>query len=132
MNSGTSTENSCQQGTYGGRLATDGTGNVMEITEADILNNETPMGGGVYIENYVNYDSLNMLDYQNLDIDSNTVFIQNKGNELYFPPEIVNSYSKINYKQTSVMGKEGYIHPINNYDINYIGQKTSKHISSNL
>lgn len=79
-------------------------------------------GGGIYTENFVDYNTLTENDYQNLKIDGETIFNKNKASQAYKPPIIATSYQNIQYSKTSLIDKEGLsIHPINNYDINYAG-----------
>ena len=60
-------------------------------------------------------------DYQNLTIDENTIFTNNKAKGYFNPPENVKDLTKINFERTTFTGtkKINPDSPLNNYDINY-------------
>lgn len=89
-----------------------------------IIGNSAPNGdgGGIYTADYVDYSALTEFDYQNITTSDTVVFRVNIASQPYLPPAIAASYTNIRYASTSIMGSNGYLNPINNYDINYIGQ----------
>ena len=60
-------------------------------------------------------------DYQNLTIDENTIFTNNKANGYFNPPENVKELTNIKFNRTTFTGtkKINPDSPLNNYDINY-------------
>lgn len=86
------------------------------ITNNNALND----GGGIYTENYNDYENLILSDYQNLDIDNTVKFEGNRAVSSHLPPDISNQYNNIKFSKTSIIDNDGkYLHPINNFDINY-------------
>jgi len=67
---------------------------------------------------------ISLTDYQNLTIGSDVIFSGNRANQAWVPPAIAQLLTNIQYASTSIpnpMG--GYFHPINNYDINFVGDE---------
>ena len=60
-------------------------------------------------------------DYQNLTIDENTIFTNNKAKGYFNPPENVKELTNIKFNRTTFTGtkKINPDSPLNNYDINY-------------
>lgn len=103
----------------GGGIYSKGT---VEITNSQIIDNISNFdGGGIYTADYGSYDALTSNDYQKLTISASTVFSGNTASRAYVPPEIATSYTNIKYGSTSIVSGGEYVHPINNYDINYRG-----------
>ncbi|MFV0394402.1 MAG: hypothetical protein ACK5LC_08395, partial [Coprobacillaceae bacterium] len=105
------------QAIYDGRgiwISKDSKLNIFEKNVQLKDNTSGGLGGSIYTDAVDDYTKLIAADYQNIGIDKYTIFTGNRANGVYQPPEIVNSYSDINFASTSVID-----HPINNYDINY-------------
>ncbi|MCC8122710.1 MAG: InlB B-repeat-containing protein, partial [Oscillospiraceae bacterium] len=89
-------------------------------TTAIINNVAANEGGGIYTADYSDYANLTASDYQNITTANTVVFAGNSASAAYAPPAIASSYANIGYASTSIVGSGGYLHPINNYDINYV------------
>lgn len=96
-------------------------GNVAVKDDSFIVENTADSdGGGIYTEDFNDYANLTLADYQNLEVDATVDFQKNSAATCYLPPAIVASYSNIEFASTSIMvDEENYLHPINNYDINF-------------
>jgi len=121
-----------QDGIISGNTANNGGGiflmanSTADLTGGSITNNTARAeGGGIYTENFVNYNALTASDYQNLTIADTVIFSGNRANQAYLPPAIAATYSNIAFDITSLNIDGAYIHPINNYDINFVGDATS-------
>lgn len=90
------------------------------------LNSAVLDGGGIFTEDYADYANLTMSDYQNLSIDASNIFRGNTAAASYTPPAIAASYTNIAYAETSIRENGGYVHPFNNYDINYVGTEPAQ------
>jgi|GEM_PF-6764354 len=90
-----------------------------------ITNNSAPNGegGGIYTAAFMDYANLTLADYQNITTSDTVVFSGNSAFQAFYPPAIAPSYTNIQYASTSIIGPTGFINPINNYDINFIGNE---------
>ena len=101
-----------------GMIAGDGSSDY----EIYIVNNTAVKdGGGIYTEAFENYNNLNTDDYQNIETYSCVYFESNSAKAAYEPPAIANTYTNFDWETTSVDSIAASPHPINNYDINYVG-----------
>ena len=105
----------------GGGIFVKGKGKLDVISNTIFNNNKAENeGGAIYTADFSDYQNLRDTDYQNLTIDQTTEFHDNIANQPYAAPEIANSYVNIQHERTSLIDYKGnYVHPINNYDINY-------------
>ena len=79
-------------------------------------------GGGIYTEDYDYSNPASTAAYQNIKTSPSTIFSGNLASQAYFPPDNASDFVNIGYATTSIATSSGYIHPLNNYDINYVGQ----------
>ena len=82
-----------------------------------------PAGGGIFTEAFEDYGALTLEDYQNIHTYQDTYFVDNSAVIAYEPPTIAASYTNFIYESSSIVDTDSdeYIHPINNFDINYVG-----------
>ena len=109
----------------GGGIFVTAAGNINISGASFIINNSAPNGegGGIYTAAFTDYANLTLADYQNITTSATVVFSGNSAAQAYLPPAIAPQYTNIQYASTSLVGPEGYIHPINNYDINFVGNE---------
>ncbi|MCD7947228.1 MAG: hypothetical protein LUG13_02865 [Oscillospiraceae bacterium] len=77
--------------------------------------------GGIFTEDFDYANPASTSAYQNITTAATTAFSGNHAAAAYFPPDNASDFLNIGYASTSVVGPAGYIHPLNNYDINYVG-----------
>ncbi len=86
-----------------------------------ITDNSAPNGhgGGIYCAEISTDDPWKMV----LDLDEKTVFSRNSASVAYIPPEnVFEQYTNIKFESISIADLDPY-HPLNNYDINFIGDE---------
>lgn len=96
---------------------------VLTVSDNTIFsrNQAADEGGGIYTEDYTDYGNLTSSDYRNLLTDETTIFTKNTASATYEPPASVYDYTNIKYRATSILkAGHSYLHPINNYDINFV------------
>jgi uncharacterized repeat protein (TIGR02543 family) len=86
----------------------------VEISDAYIINNSAPNGhgGGIYTEDAT---------LQNLTIADTVEFSGNTASIVFEPPANAGDFVNIGYANTSILYSGGFIHPLNNFDINFAG-----------
>lgn len=128
MHNGSITNNIAS--TYGGGIYVS-MYSVVYVSGGNIAGNSAGReGGGIFTE-YFNgfgwggsndYSDLTSDCYQNLTIGVDTVFSGNSaGLGAFNPPAIAGTYTNIEFASSSIIGGSGYVHLINNYDINFVG-----------
>ena len=83
-------------------------------------------GGGIYSENFSYSNPADKNAYDGIIIDALSVLNCNTAVASYYPPKNADEFTKINYAMTSISnGDDGWVHPLNNYDINYVDSRLS-------
>ncbi|MCL2421529.1 MAG: InlB B-repeat-containing protein [Defluviitaleaceae bacterium] len=79
-----------------------------------ITQNSAQGGGGIFISDPA---------YANVNLSNTTIFDANDALQAYFPPtDALTDFPDIGFARTSIAWPDGtYLHPLNNYDINFIG-----------
>jgi len=97
----------------------------VEILNSSIIDNTALYeGGGIYTANFVDYDDITINDYQNLILHASVIFSGNSASQAYHPPAVAPLLTNIQFASSSRLTTNGnYIHPINNDDINFIGDE---------
>ena len=107
---------------WGGAIST-GKGSKIKVGESDFIKNIATLDGGAIYTSDKKYENKvdTSKDYQNLTIDENTIFTNNKAKGYFNPPENVKDLTNIKFKRTTFTGtkKINPDSPLNNYDINY-------------
>jgi len=94
-----------------------------EVTSVYIIDNIADYeGGGIYTEDFVDYSDLTSYDYQNIITYTDVYFAGNRALAAYALPDgAADLYANIAFSATSVSDIIDNPHPINNFDINYLG-----------
>jgi|GEM_PF-4639417 len=109
-----------ENGIITGNTATNGGGiglaanSGVTITDSSIINNTAVnSGGGIHTL---------LASYNNITTSDTVTFRGNTASQAYEPPAaLIAGLSNIEYASTSIKLVSGYVHPINNYDINFLG-----------
>ena len=100
------------------------------ITGGSIINNSAGVGGGIYTENFTEFVPWGTpvqfpvaSCYQNLTLGEDVIFSGNSAAAGTFvpPTNAATLLPNIQFASTSIATVEGYAHPLNNRDINFIG-----------
>ena len=78
-------------------------------------------GGAIYTDDYSYTDPADPATYANISTAESTYFSGNTAAAAYFPPSNAANFTNIGYATTSITDLSGYLNPLNNYDINYVG-----------
>ncbi len=102
-----------------------------------IADNEAAFeGGGVYTADFNgfaagepvgDYGAVTQADYGNLNFDASVRFEGNTASHPFMPPVFSSDMTKIAYATSSLRSDGAYLHPLNNYDINYRGDEITKY-----
>ena len=125
INETTITNNTAQNGA-GIYVATSG---AISVTNSLLKQNSASLnGGGIFTENYSYQNPVDTDAYTNITLDQNTSFIGNNASSAHFSPTNSSSFSHIDFAQSSIpSGANAWIHPLNNYDINYVNTELTFH-----
>jgi len=96
----------------------------LDVTgSSSITNNNAQSGGGIYTMDVGDYSNLIAADYQNITTANTVVFSGNSASAAYEPPPNTGvTYPNIQYASSSIQVAGAYWNPINNFDINYMGE----------
>lgn len=110
-------------GSNGGGMYVDASATLAVTGASAITNNSAPngAGGGIYTEDYSYSNPADTSAYVNISTAGTTVFSGNTALSPYVPPSNASDFTNIGYETTSLTTSTGYLHPLNNYDINYEG-----------
>ena len=112
------------QASNGGGVYVTAAGSLSATGSTSFTNNTAKEnGGGIYTEDYDYSNPASTTAYQNIKTDASTIFSGNLASQAYVPPDNASDFVNIGYATTSIAVSSGYMHPLNNYDINYVGQR---------
>lgn len=98
--------------TDGGAIRIEDSSISVSVTGTEFRDNTAAGAGG----------AISLSDYSKLTVDNQTVFQENMSQAAYYPPENAGTlYPNIQFDSTSVCS-----HPLNNYDINYVGSEETE------
>lgn len=111
-------------GSHGGGMYVATSATLTVSGASTIINNSAPngAGGGIYTEDYSYSNPADTSAYANIATADTTVFSGNTALTPYVPPSNASDFTNIGYETTSLTTSTGYLHPLNNYDINYEGE----------
>lgn len=109
----------------GGGIYLNATGTLVVYGTSYITNNNATAGngGGIFTGNYDYSNPASTSAYQNIMTAPETIFYGNHAIAAFFPPNNASDFINIGYTTTSLSVSGVYVHPLNNYDINYMGPR---------
>lgn len=120
---------------HGGGIFVGRNANLDASNQTSISHNEAKYeGGGIYTIDFTgyahaiqegDYTGIEATNYANLLLDDTVAFSGNKASSSYQPPSLAPSLTNIQYATSSLFVDGAYLHPINNFDINYRGEPLS-------
>ncbi len=101
-----------------------GTTDTLEVLGASfIIGNDASNGngGGIFTADYNYANPASLSAYSNITPAATVDIDENHLSLAFTPPDNAADFTNIGYATTSIVVSGGYVHPLNNYDINYVG-----------